>query len=210
MGGVFSYQEEPKYISHTKSIGDYSKINYGYTSKASFNNGAYKLLRITDIQNNSVDWNMVPYCDVDSKKLSNVLLHDGDIVFARTGATTGKSFLIKNPNKTVFASYLIRVSVNREKILPEYVMHYFQSADYWRQINDGISGSTQGGFNATKLGKLKIPIINKTEQKKLIDKLDTIYGESKNLENFYFKKKQLLLSLKTVILRDNFQFKQVA
>ena len=54
--------------------------------------GKYRLLRITDIQNNNVQWNNVPYTDFDSNKAESYLLNDGDILFARTGATVGKSF----------------------------------------------------------------------------------------------------------------------
>ena len=87
----------------------------------------------------------MPYCEVETKKLPSVLLNDGDIVFARTGATTGKSFLVENPVDSVFASYLIRVSIDKKVFLPKYVMHYFQSAAYWQQVNEGISGAAQGG-----------------------------------------------------------------
>ena len=85
--------EFSKYVSEAKPIGEHSKTNYGYTAKASFKKGKYKFLRITDIQNNAVDWSSVPYCEVEPKKFPGVLLYDGDIVFARTGATTGKVFL---------------------------------------------------------------------------------------------------------------------
>ena len=134
-------------------LGSFSNINYGYTTKASHQKGSYKIIRITDIQDGKVDWNNVPFCEVKKDKLKNVLLHDGDIVFARTGATTGKSYIVKNPKNTVFASYLIRLSVDKNRFLPKFIYHYFQSSSYWQQINEGITGSAQGGFNASKLKK---------------------------------------------------------
>ena len=202
--------EFSKYSDKTKSIGEHSKINYGHTAKASFEKGRYKFLRITDIQGNAVDWNSVPYCEVETKKLPSVLLNDGDIVFARTGATTGKSFLVENPVDSVFASYLIRVSIDKKVFLPKYVMHYFQSAAYWQQVNEGISGAAQGGFNATKLRELRIPIINKTEQLEVVQKLDLINEQSASLQNTYALKKHALNSLKSAILSSELKLSEAA
>jgi len=199
-----------KYSDKLRQIRDYSKINYGYTAKANFNKGGYKLLRITDIQNNSVDWNTVPYCNVEPNKLSSVILKHGDIVFARTGATTGKSFLIQNPVNSVFASYLIRISVDREILLPTFVIYYFQSAKYWKQVNDGISGSAQGGFNSSKLSQLRIPIISKTNQQKLVEKFDLINDYSLKLQDYYSRKLIHLHSLKQAILSKELIRKKAA
>lgn len=201
-------KEFSKYSNELQQIGNYSKINYGYTAKASFDKGNYKLLRITDIQNKSVDWNTVPYCNVESHKLSSVILKHGDIVFARTGATTGKSFLIQNPVNSIFASYLIRISVDREILLPRFLMHFFQSAKYWQQVNDGISGSAQGGFNSSKLSQLKIPIISKSNQQKLVEKFDLINEYSSKLQDYYYKKTIHLHSLRQAILSKELVAKQ--
>ncbi len=115
----------------------------------------------------------------------------GDIVFARTGATTGKSYLIKSPPKAVFASYLIRVQTEIEKILPEFLYLFFQSDSYWKVVEAGISGSAQGGFNAKKLGNLQIPIPTLPEQKQIVALLDKAFAAidqaqaniEKNIEN---------------------------
>lgn len=64
-------------------------ILYGINESAK-TTGKYKLLRITDIQENYVNWNYVPFTDYDEDKAKSYLLKDGDIVFARTGATVGK------------------------------------------------------------------------------------------------------------------------
>ena len=150
----------------------------------------------------------MPYCDVESHKLPSVILKHGDIVFARTGATTGKSFLIQNPVNSVFASYLIRISVDREILLPTFVMHFFQSAKYWQQVNDGISGSAQGGFNSSKLSQLKIPIISKSNQQKLVEKFDLINEYSSKLQDYYYKKSIHLYSLRQAILSKELVVKQ--
>ncbi|MDA8951165.1 restriction endonuclease subunit S, partial [Pseudomonadales bacterium] len=88
------------------ALGAISDISYGYTAKASFEQGSFKFLRITDIQDHGVDWSLVPYCEVEADKIDKFLLNVGDIVFARTGATTGKSYLLSDVENSVFASYL--------------------------------------------------------------------------------------------------------
>lgn len=87
------------------TLGEISlKPQYGFTDSAS-KEGNAKFLRITDITENGVNWENVPYCYCPEEKIEAYLLQDDDIVIARIGATTGKSYLIKNPPKCVFASY---------------------------------------------------------------------------------------------------------
>jgi type I restriction enzyme S subunit len=153
---------------------DISKISYGYTESANSNPIGPHFLRITDIQNDSVNWESVPYCKIESIDIPKYRLANGDIVFARTGATTGKSFLVSDPPEAVFASYLIRLRLNDTKLLPAFVSLYFQSTEYWKLINEGSSGSAQGGFNASKLGALTIPIPPLSEQQRIV----AILGEA--------------------------------
>ncbi len=88
------------------------KIHYGYTAKSTKEKIGSKYLRITDIQNNSVCWKNVPHCKSHQKN-TDLLLKSNDLIFARTGATVGKSFLIKEPPKSIFASYLIRIILSK-------------------------------------------------------------------------------------------------
>lgn len=134
------------------------KIDYGVTASAVLKPVGPKFLRITDIQEGKVNWDDVPYCEISEKERNASLLSKGDIVFARTGATTGKSFLIQEcPENSVFASYLIRVRPAKE-LNPVFLFGYFQTAQYWKQISESATGSTQPGVNSTKLGELKIPL----------------------------------------------------
>ena len=76
-------------------LGDISdKIHYGYTAKSSSDSDGVKYLRITDIQDNEVNWEEVPFCKIDEEELKNYKLESGDIVFARSGATVGKTYLL--------------------------------------------------------------------------------------------------------------------
>jgi type I restriction enzyme S subunit len=175
----------------TKELAEVSAINYGYTESASSEPVGPRFLRITDIQNDHVDWESVPYCKIDSAGLPKYRLASGDIVFARTGATTGKSFLVDDPPDAVFASYLIRLRLLDKELLPEFVSLFFQTTGYWQAIKDGSSGSAQGGFNATKLGALTIPVPPLPEQKRIVGILDEAFegiaaakaNAEKNLQN---------------------------
>ena len=171
-----------------KKLGDIAKASYGYTEKASLEEIGPKFLRITDIQEDGVNWDTVPYCKIIDADLDKFKLQNDDIVFARTGATTGKSYLIKNPPISVFASYLIKVKITTEELSANFVFKYFQSNTYWRKINAGISGSTQGGFNASKLSDLVIPIPPLPTQHQIVSELDT-------LSDIISKKKQQIEEL---------------
>ncbi|WP_434515949.1 restriction endonuclease subunit S [Dechloromonas sp. ARDL1] len=104
--------------------------------------------------------------------MENSRLQSGDIVFARTGATTGKSFLIGEcPTDTVFASYLIRVRP-KESVEPKFIAHFFQTSDYWGQITKGARGAAQPGVNATTLKALEIPLPPLHEQRRIAAILD--------------------------------------
>jgi len=135
------------------TLGEVSVINYGYTAKANAEVVGPKFLRITDIQDGHVNWDTVPFCSLTEKEFKKHKLEKGDIVFARTGATTGKSFLLIDPPESVSASYLIRLRITDENLLPAYLRLFFQTEDYWRLIRDGTEGAAQGGFNASKLSK---------------------------------------------------------
>ena len=158
-----------------KELGAVSAINYGYTESASNEPVGPRFLRITDIQNDCVDWGSVPYCKIESTDIPKYCLASGDIVFARTGATTGKSFLVDDPPDAVFASYLIRLRLLDKKLLPEFVSLFFQTAGYWKSIKEGSAGSAQGGFNASKLGALSIPIPPLPEQQRIVGLLDEAF-----------------------------------
>lgn len=152
-------------------------ISYGYTAPSSSDEVGPKLLRITDIQDNTVVWSDVPYCKIEEEKLEKYLLKKNDLVFARTGATVGKSFLIRTePPKAVYASYLIRVRTASEELI-SLLSHFFNSQQYWQQITEFSSGIGQPNVNGTKLKELIIPLPPLAEQKIIADKLDILLAQ---------------------------------
>ncbi|OGP75772.1 MAG: hypothetical protein A2V86_11505 [Deltaproteobacteria bacterium RBG_16_49_23] len=163
-------------LSHGWICGQVADISenpqYGYTQSAKDDPVGPKFLRITDIQNGDVNWQSVPYCICDDATISKYLLQDGDIMFARSGATTGKTYLVKECPKAVFASYLIRLRL-RPGVMPEYLFWFFQSPFYWNQIK--LRGAAQPNMNARILGSLRIPLpSSEREQRRIVEYLNTV------------------------------------
>jgi type I restriction enzyme S subunit len=188
-----------------KRLGDISGINYGYTQSACEKEIGPKFLRITDIRDDGVDWSTVPSCEIEPDEIPRFKLADEDIVFARTGATTGKSFLVTNPPDAVFASYLIRVRMNTEEVLPQFVNLFFRTRSYWETIRTGVAGAAQGGFNATKLGGLLIPFPSSQEQQlSIVSELRRIAEKTHLLESLSERKLVALDDLKKSLLHQAF------
>ena len=130
------------------------KPQYGYTASTSQDPIGIKIVRITDIQGGKVNWDSVPYCECE--KPDNYLLKENDILFARTGGTTGKSFIVKGVMpESIFASYLIRVR-SKNGINPDFLYWFFQTKQYWSQIVSEKMGSAQPNVNGQKLSTLEI------------------------------------------------------
>ncbi|HBY88704.1 MAG TPA: hypothetical protein DEO86_22875 [Colwellia sp.] len=187
------------------TLGEISKVSYGYTEKASFDRNGPHFLRITDIQDGQVDWSKVPFCPISEADHEKHRLVSGDIVFARTGATTGKSYLLTSPPDSVAASYLIRLRLHSDSLSPKFIKFFFQTKEYWDVVNAGMSGSAQGGFNASKLSAMKIKYPeSKNEQKKLIQKLTEIHQYVEQVNTIYKQKLDSIDELKKSILQKAF------
>ena len=147
-------------------------IQYGLSNSAE-TFGDYRLLRITDIQDGHVDWDSVPFTSIDEPE--KYLLHKNDIIFARTGATVGKSFFITDlPYASVYASYLIRIRLMRG-ISPNYVYQFFNSNCYWKQVTSKAVGVGQPNCNGTSLKKLFVPLPSKAEQQRIVNKISELF-----------------------------------
>ena len=178
-----------------------NSILYGVSESAK-PNGRYKLLRITDIQENKVDWDSVPFTNYDEEDARKYLLNDGDILFARTGATVGKSYLVSDITyDSIYASYLIRIQTSKI-VSPEYVKRFFESGYYWEQISSSSVGVGQPNVNGTSLGNLLIPIPPFDEQKRIVLEsekwftlIESIDKESDCLSKNIERAKSLILNL---------------
>jgi restriction endonuclease S subunit len=139
-------------------------------------------VRITDLQDGKIDWDSVPFCECDEP--GKYTLRENDILFARTGATTGKTHLVSRPEPSVFASYLIRLCPKRD-VEAGYLHAFFQSDSYWSQISEEKEGSAQPNVNGEKLAALKIPSVSRELQRAIAEFVHCVrrrqYGESVEL-----------------------------
>jgi type I restriction enzyme S subunit len=155
-------------------LGDVSKnIHYGYTASAQ-EKGNCKLLRITDIQYNSVKWETVPFCNVKDKDFETYGLNNRDIMIARTGGTIGKTYIVESLNdRAVFASYLIRI-IPVENINEGFLKKFMESPLYWLQLKAGSMGTGQPNVNGTTLSRLLFPLPPLEEQNRIVEELDKV------------------------------------
>ncbi len=159
-------------------------IHYGFTASADHQDKeGIRLLRITDIQNDSVDWDRVPGCEIDSEKAQQYLLKEADLLIARTGGTIGKSYLVENLSvDSVFASYLIRIR-KLDSCNHYYIKKFLGSTLYWDQLHQHSMGTGQPNVNGNALKNLLISIPPETEQHRVVQKVDELMGLCDRIEN---------------------------
>lgn len=187
-----------------KTVGEISSPpQYGYTQSARKEPVGPQFLRITDIQDGTVDWSSVPYCECNDTAHARYQLADGDIVFARSGATTGKTFLVKNPPDAVFASYLIRLRVVNDAT-PDFVWCFFQSPYYWKQII--LRGGAQPNMNAQILKSIRVPIpTNPLIQSQIVSRLNAARCEIREMQTVSDTDTRLLSDMEEAILTQAFR-----
>lgn len=158
------------------------RIHYGYTASADAALKDVRMLRITDIQDNAVDWDAVPGCVIDAELVDQYRLERGDILIARTGGTIGKTFLVGDvPLAAVFASYLIRVQ-GTPNVFDQFLKIFLESSLYWTQLYDGARGTGQPNVNGQTLGKLILPLPPLAEQRRIVAKVEELMGLCDRLE----------------------------
>ena len=152
-----------------------SAINYGLTASASPDSAGPKFLRITDIVSGQLDWNTVPHVVADNDSITKYRLYDGDIVIARTGASTGASLYVKNPPIAVFASYLVRLQAKPD-FDARFLAYYLKSKEFAEFIR-GVLGDKSAQPNASASTMTAAPLSaprDKTEQRAIAHILGTL------------------------------------
>lgn len=162
--------------SITGKLKDYSVMQYGYTETATIEPVGPKFLRITDIAQNYIDWNDVPYCPINEKNHEKYVLSEGDVVVARTGATVGYAKMVgRNIPDSVFASFLVRI----RPIDDEY-RYYFglaiTSAEFLDFVQTNAGGSAQPQANPPLLGEFELSIPNKQSLPEFNTKISAFLG----------------------------------
>ena len=187
-------------------------IQYGYNAPA-LEHGAIKMVRISDIQENCVLWDNVPYCQIEENDIDTYLLKVNDILFARTGGTVGKSFLVEEvPERAIYAGYLIRTRYS-SLLNPRYMKLFMESQLYWEQLKNGTIATAQPNCNGKTLAKMLLPIPPTKEQDRIVGKLTQL---SSFLNNYTLCQERLNLlneeikeQLKKSILQEAIQGKLV-
>lgn len=155
-------------------------ISYGYTASADWEIEGPKFLRITDIQDYFINWNTVPQCQISESDKKKYLLETGDIVIARTGASTGSTFTLKDEVDAVFASYLIRYKIDSKIANPFYIGYLLKSSKWKEYVSSIIGGSAQPGANAKQFSDFDFILPDISIQSKIVDLLSAIDDKIEN------------------------------
>lgn len=158
------------------------KGNYGIAASAvGYSDELYTYLRITDIKDDgTIDFGGLK--SVNDEKAANYLLQPNDIVFARTGASTGRNYFYDGSDgQFVYAGFLIKFSIDPDKVNPKYVKYYCLSQEYKGWIASYNTGSTRGNINAQTLAQMPLLLPERMQQDKMVDILSSI--DRKIIEN---------------------------
>lgn len=160
------------YTLEELSIG---KGRYGIPAPAiPFNSSKYTYLRITDI-NDDGSLNKENLMSVDAKNIDNFVLRKNDIVFARTGNSTGRSYFYDGSDgKLVYAGFLVKFSIDEKKVNPRILKYYTHSKRYFDWIYSFDTGGTRGNINAKTYGKMPITLPPRWIQNKIVNILKSL------------------------------------
>lgn len=153
-----------------------NNIQYGVNTPATTEGNA-RLVRISDIQENKIIWDKVPYCNIDDKLVEQYLIKENDILFARTGGTVGKSVMaIDVISNAVFAGYLIRSNYSK-KLNGKYLKYFMESELYWTQLKIGTTATAQPNCNGKTLGKMVFPLSPIKEQQRIVNIIESLFAK---------------------------------
>lgn len=174
------------------------KLTYGSGASSCAYDGAVRYIRITDIDDNgNLNSDVVSPSVIEEK----YLLNEGDILFARSGATVGKTYRYrKAEGKCLYAGYLIRLIPDQRRVLPDYVFYYTKTSYYENFVASNMKVVAQANINAKQYGNLLIcvpplsiqqefvSIVQQINRQKLIVQqgLDELKVLKKSLTQEYF------------------------
>ena len=152
-----------------------NKGTYGIGASAvEYSKDLYTYLRITDIkEDGSLDYKNLK--SVDDKNAEKYLLKKGDIVFARTGNSTGKAYYYDGEIKNlVYAGFLIKFSLDENKVNPKFMKYYTMTKEYKNWVKEIQTGSTRGNINEKMYGNMKVGLPSRIYQDKMVALLECI------------------------------------
>jgi type I restriction enzyme S subunit len=197
LGDIPEHWEERrlKYLTH-------EPLAYGANEVALEENPDWpRFVRITDI-NEDGSLRGDTFRSLPPDIAEPFLLENGDVLFARSGATVGKTFIYRREwGKACFAGYLIRFHSAQELILPDFIYYFSLSNIYWQQVESGTIQATIQNFSAEKYASMVICLPPLTEQVLIIDYLNTaekryssLIGEIRNSIDFLKERRAALIT----------------
>ena len=155
--------------------------NYGLSVSSIPYNGV-RYLRITDITENGELNDDKVSADISSGKTQEEL-QEGDILFARTGATVGKTLIYRKEfGKCLFAGYLIRYRLNKDIVIPQFIHHFTHSSGYYKWVSSNQKAAAQPNIGAKIYNELRIPVPPLSEQKEIVEYLDSSFAKIDKLK----------------------------
>lgn len=155
--------------------------------------GSHKYIRITDIDDSTHEFlqSDLTSSDADLSQTENYQLHYGDILFARTGASVGKTYIYRESDGLVYyAGFLIRAKIKMDYD-PEFVFQNTLTPDYDKYIHITSQRSGQPGVNAQEYGEYSLMVPSLPEQRKIgdflrgLDILITLHQREQNHIQIY-------------------------
>ena len=149
--------------------------NYGIAASAvPYSPSLHTYLRITDI-NDDGTLNKSSMMSVDEKNVDAFLLKPNDIVFARTGNSTGRSYFYDGSDgELVYAGFLIKFSLDETKVNPRILKYYTHSKLYYDWVHSFDTGGTRGNINAKTYGAMPIMLPSRGVQDKIVNILKSL------------------------------------
>lgn len=170
----------------------------------------YTYLRITDICDDGT-LNRSGLKSVDDPDAAKYILKPNDIVFARTGGSTGRNYFYDGSDgEFVYAGFLIKFSIDPEKANPKYIKYYCQSSQYKNWVRSFNTGSTRGNINAQTFGNMEIPLPERAQQDFLVDVLSPIDEKIKINQQINDNLQQQAMALYASMFLDNLALETTA
>lgn len=194
-----------------RTLGEISngKGEYGIGASATnYEVGNPRYLRISDIGDacNLLQDDIKGLDDLDYEKY---ILSEGDIVFARTGNTTGKSYVYNsNDGELVYAGFLIKFTINNTIANHEFVKYIIQSKRYWDWVKVMSTRSGQPGINSNEYYTFKVQIPPLKEQQKIAEILSTVDSQIDDTDKLIEKTKELKKGLMQQLLTKGIGHKE--
>ncbi len=162
----------------TKTLGELSSDGKGFyginASAVPYNENRFTYLRITDI-NDDGTLNKSGLMSVDDKKAEKYLLKQNDIVFARTGGSTGRNYFYDGRDgQFVFAGFLIKFHIDESKVNPRFIKYYCLSQKYKDWVYSFNNCSTRGNINAQTYANMPVTLPPKEQQDLLVNTLSVL------------------------------------